>query len=132
MKNKILGLLNNKILILMVWIGIITIFFAYNYFDLQLMDYVGVCSFKSITGLLCPGCGGTRAVHFLLKGNIVKSLAHHILPLLLFLYLVLLLVEHSIHLFIGLRTRIFIPKRWMLGVLAAIVLVYAAVRNIFV
>lgn len=132
MKNKILGLLNNKILILMVWIGIITIFFAYNYFDLQLMDYVGVCSFKSITGLLCPGCGGTRAVHFLLKGNMAKSLAHHILPLLLFLYLVLLLVEHSIHLFIGLRTRIFIPKRWMLGALAAIVLVYAAIRNIFV
>lgn len=28
------------------------------------------CPFRSITGLLCPGCGSQRAVHELLHGNI--------------------------------------------------------------
>ena len=28
------------------------------------------CIFHKLTGLYCPGCGGTRAVYWLLKGNV--------------------------------------------------------------
>lgn len=35
------------------------------------------CLFRSLTGLYCPGCGGTRAVMFLMQGNIGKSLWYH-------------------------------------------------------
>lgn len=42
------------------------------------------CPFLKVTGLYCPGCGSTRASHFLLKGEFLKSLRYHpfILPLL--------------------------------------------------
>lgn len=40
------------------------------------------CIFQLVTGLYCPGCGGTRAVKYLLTGQIAKSLQYH--PLVLY------------------------------------------------
>jgi hypothetical protein len=31
------------------------------------------CIFHSLTGLYCPGCGMTRAMHTLLNGNFIKA-----------------------------------------------------------
>ena len=42
-----------------------------------LMEYIPIpmgCPFKAITGIPCPGCGGIRAVQFLLKGEILHAL----------------------------------------------------------
>ena len=35
------------------------------------------CAFRRITGLYCPGCGGTRSFVYLIHGHIIKSLAYH-------------------------------------------------------
>ena len=35
------------------------------------------CAFHSLTGLYCPGCGGTRAVRALLSGHPVLSFLYH-------------------------------------------------------
>lgn len=35
------------------------------------------CAFKSITGLYCPGCGGSRAVAAFVQGHWVKSFMYH-------------------------------------------------------
>mgnify|MGYP001218653100 CR=1 FL=1 len=35
------------------------------------------CFFQQMTGLYCPGCGGTRAVLALLTGHPVKSFFYH-------------------------------------------------------
>ena len=35
------------------------------------------CLFHLLTGLYCPGCGGTRAVKYLLHGQILKSIQYH-------------------------------------------------------
>lgn len=40
------------------------------------------CVFQSLTGLYCPGCGGTRAVRSLLKGDLLMSFKYH--PLVLY------------------------------------------------
>lgn len=41
-----------------------------------------VCIFHSLTGLYCPGCGGTRAVRTLLQGDLRMSVQYH--PLVLY------------------------------------------------
>lgn len=47
------------------------------------------CLFHSLTGLYCPGCGGTRAVRSLLRGDLRMSFQYH--PLVLYAVLVLFL-----------------------------------------
>lgn len=47
------------------------------------------CAFHMLTGLYCPGCGGTRAVKMLLHGNLRMSFQYH--PLVLYTAAVVLL-----------------------------------------
>ncbi len=35
------------------------------------------CIFHQVTGFYCPGCGGTRAVLALVKGNMIQSFLYH-------------------------------------------------------
>ncbi len=35
------------------------------------------CMFQLLTGLYCPGCGGTRAVRYLMQGRLLMSLRYH-------------------------------------------------------
>ena len=35
------------------------------------------CVVYRLFGIYCPGCGGTRAVRFLLQGRVLKSLYYH-------------------------------------------------------
>jgi hypothetical protein len=37
----------------------------------------GGCMLHNVTGYYCPGCGGTRAVDALLRGNLLLSLRYH-------------------------------------------------------
>ena len=45
------------------------------------------CLFRRITGWYCPGCGGTRAVKYLLEGSIIKSLRCH--PLIVYMAVIM-------------------------------------------
>lgn len=46
------------------------------------MQWALPCLFHTLTGAYCPGCGGTRAVHLLLEGEVLLSLYYH--PLVLY------------------------------------------------
>jgi hypothetical protein len=53
------------------------------------MELPQVCSFKTLTGLPCPGCGLTRSVVAAVHGDARDSLAHHRLGFVLVAYLAL-------------------------------------------
>lgn len=36
------------------------------------------CNIKTLTGLECPGCGGQRALHFLLHGHILIAMRYNL------------------------------------------------------
>lgn len=45
------------------------------------LDPLGPCAFKLLTGLDCPGCGGTRMVWYLLHGNLYQAARFHLIAL---------------------------------------------------
>jgi hypothetical protein len=50
-----------------------------------------LCPTKALTGLDCPGCGGLRAVHSLMHGDVVGALNHNALVVLVVLPLAVVL-----------------------------------------
>lgn len=53
------------------------------------------CVFREVTGLLCPGCGGTRAVCHLIRGEILKAFLYHpFVPYTAFVYAVFMSVTY--------------------------------------
>ena len=48
------------------------------------------CVFQELTGLYCPGCGGTRALKALMKGDVITSILYH--PLILYVVFVAVLL----------------------------------------
>ena len=49
----------------------------FTFTPLDILHFFPKCAVKSITGLYCPGCGGTRAVKALFTGHILKYLYFH-------------------------------------------------------
>ena len=55
--------------LVLVEVGVLLFLIACTYFHLPVH-----CPFKFVTGLPCPGCGGTRAVMALLHGQILEAI----------------------------------------------------------
>jgi hypothetical protein len=61
---------------LLIFAGFLVVAFGLLYF----YDPAGVhlfpsCPFHTLTGLYCPGCGSTRAIHQLLHGDFLQALS---------------------------------------------------------
>lgn len=88
------------------------------------------CPFLAITGFYCPGCGGIRAAHQLLHGDLISALQLNIFVVALAVYLIwrgLTLVVARIK---GRKwSGLSISAGWQRAVLGAL-LIYTIVRNI--
>jgi hypothetical protein len=48
-------------------------------FDPEQHRFFPRCAFHELTGWSCPGCGGQRALHHLLHGEVMLALRHNLL-----------------------------------------------------
>ncbi|MFB9234392.1 DUF2752 domain-containing protein [Plantactinospora siamensis] len=93
-------------------------------------DAAPTCLLKLTTGLDCPGCGGTRAMWYLLHGDVPAAARHHllwvfVLPFLLYLYLTWAL-ERSF----GWRLPKLRISARTLGLMLIVWAVFSVVRNL--
>ena len=88
------------------------------------------CSFLRVTGMYCPGCGGTRAVFSLLRLDIVSAVIYNIsVPFGLFVYIyynvrwIIAIVKKDYSYFVG-------QKYILCIVLAIVIILNCIVKNI--
>ena len=84
------------------------------------------CIFYAVTGLLCPGCGTTRALHQLLHGNVAE--AFRLNPFLFVLMLGALVAAPS--LVRGERPS-WLMKPWFAWTSLVVVMSWFVLRNVY-
>lgn len=88
------------------------------------------CAFHTITGLHCPGCGTTRALHQVLHGNLSAAFALNPLMILAIPPLAYAAVSTSVRRLSGRQIpTVFIPAAWIWGLLGVVILFWV-LRNI--
>ncbi len=89
------------------------------------------CTFKSLTGMDCPGCGGQRSVHHLLHLELTHALRYNALFVLLTPYLLLLLYYEIRRIFWGTpKPNNFFTSNKMLWIFLISLLVFGIIRNL--
>ena len=83
-----MGLCRNRSVRALLILSAAAALFVLFRFDPARNDFFPDCLFHTLTGLHCPGCGSTRAVHQLLQGHVGAALALN--PLLVLLIPLLL------------------------------------------
>lgn len=127
-KNKAADVLKKTAAIVVPIIAVILLYVFKGYLVNLLWEVFGMCRVYKYTGLMCPGCGNTRSVTSLMRGDILASLRYNITP---FILVVLLLGKYLEWLFslFGKRIKL-LPKNKIFYILiAAFVLTYYIVRN---
>lgn len=91
------------IVILLVLIGTAVYIFLVKY--LPDSSWLTGCQVKKLTGFICPGCGTTRAVLAMLRGDFGKALYYHAATVYLTCVCAVYFVSQSIRLATKGRTR---------------------------
>ncbi|MGN1205636.1 MAG: DUF2752 domain-containing protein [Eubacterium sp.] len=79
---------------------LISLTFFYNLGWIHPTRWLPPCLFHLVTGLPCPGCGGTRAFVALLHGDILHSfLCHPVVPYCFFLYVIFMITQTAARFF---------------------------------
>lgn len=60
-----------------IWIPFLLVGFWFARYGYDRQYSLFDCILQKMTGLPCPGCGGTRAFYYLFSGDILTSLKHH-------------------------------------------------------
>ena len=87
------------------------------------------CPLKAMTGLDCPGCGGLRATHSLLHGDIAGAFDHNILAAIFVPVMAYLIVRWILGQFDVELPGIRMP-RWAAFAIPAFIVVFSVVRNV--
>lgn len=92
-------------------------------------QFYPICFFHTATGLQCPGCGGTRALHQLLHGNVLAALHLNALVVVAVPLLAWWGIRFGLRHFRGLQQSQLFPPKW-LWCFIALGLAYSALRNL--
>lgn len=88
------------------------------------------CPFHWLTGLYCPGCGTTRALHKLAHGEILAALKLNALTMLLIPVLFHSLVSDIHHELTGRRLRSVLVSARASTVVVVLIIAFGILRNI--
>lgn len=112
-------------------IEIAILIIAYKFINSKFLEMLPQCWVYNTTGLLCPACGGTRCITYLLNGNWMKAFFSHMVFFIVSIYLILVNILYLINLNREKKLGIWIyPKVWYVIIFAVALIIYTIVRNL--
>jgi hypothetical protein len=110
--------------------GVLALVGMLAWFDPARHGFYPRCYFKALTGLSCPGCGGLRAAHQLLHGNLREAFALNPLLFIMAPLLVWVSLAEGLRALWGFRlSHPFRHPAW-LWVVVCVLAVFAVLRNL--
>ncbi|HSE32689.1 MAG TPA: DUF2752 domain-containing protein [Pyrinomonadaceae bacterium] len=88
-------LLTRRVTVAVFWFAALSASVYAFVFEPGKSGFFPACMFRTITGLACPGCGSTRALHQLLHGHVGKAFALNPLLVIALPILMYVLVRHT-------------------------------------
>ncbi|QNU65309.1 DUF2752 domain-containing protein [Ruminiclostridium herbifermentans] len=127
MKKKIPLL---KILVCIFPLFTIGMIFAFRNILYKLSTHLPACPIYKYFHVYCPGCGNTRSVQYLLKGDVLNSLKFNITPVFILILGTLAYIELVLYIF-GKNIKI-IPRKkiFWVSIIILFILYYIA-RNVW-
>lgn len=98
-------------------------------FDPAASSFYPPCIFKAMTGLLCAGCGATRAAHQLLHGNIAEALRLNAMFVLTAPFIAAGSAVEAQRMMHGSRSLV-VQRPWIAWAFVAVLIAWAIARNI--
>ncbi|MBQ9982467.1 MAG: DUF2752 domain-containing protein [Oscillospiraceae bacterium] len=87
------------------------------------------CFLYASTGYLCPGCGATRCIKALLKGNIFRAFINNPIIFLLIVFIILIYIKLFCRTFLSKDKKIIPESKYFYIALSGIILIYCILRN---
>ena len=119
---------NQKIIIAVSAPIIVILVFVFRDFIMSLSRFLGSCTFHTLTGLWCPGCGNTRSVNAMLHGHFLLAVRNNISIPFLAVVLCGFYIELVFDIF-GKKVKILTRKAWIWWTILGLFFVYFIVRN---
>ena len=88
-------LVTRRVTVAMIWFAALTACVYAFVFEPGKTGLFPACMFRTLTGLACPGCGSTRALHQLLHGHVGNAFVLNPLLLIALPILLYVLVRHT-------------------------------------
>lgn len=87
------------------------------------------CSFRTATGLYCPGCGGTRAFLAILNLNFVESFLFHPVLLISLIIIIVFIISHILNILSKDKIRAMRIKPVFFFIVIGIILLQWIIKN---
>ena len=122
--------MNKKSLIILT-IEIISIIILYIFINSEYIKLIPECWIHKNTGLLCPSCGGTRCVVYIMNGDFASAFFSNMVFFIGIVYLFITNIVYIINLNRNKKILTWIyPKYWYSIVFAIILVMYTILRNV--
>lgn len=121
----------NIIFLLILGLVLMGLLIFYFFFNPGSENFLIKCTFKTVTGLDCPGCGSQRALHSLLHGEVKKAFFFNPLFVLAIPYVIIgILFEWFDLKYTYPKIRKILFGRKSIYIIATLILVFFIYRNI--